>query len=303
MKILLIDIGGTNIKYALSTPDGVLSEKGSMPTGAKKGADKVFSNVCGLVDRFTEDHALDGLAISTAGQVDADTGAIIYATEGIPGYTGYRLRDRLTELYGLKVSVENDVNCAALGEMWKREMSSHSFIALTIGTGIGGAIVMDGSVYHGATGSAGEIGHMTLVSGGEACNCGHRGCFERYASAQALEKQVRARLGDVSMADFFERLRQDDKAAHEVYDTWIGYLTDGLRSLVHIFNPSTILIGGGITVQGDYLRSAIVEGLKGKIMASFAGPLSIELMELGNDANLYGALYWFVESEMDGHAI
>ncbi len=303
MNVIIIDIGGTNIKYARTTDGRNLVDKGQVPTEAKLGADKVYGNVCSIIDQFSDLFELTGIAVSSAGQVDAGSGSIIYATEGIPGYTGYRLRDLLRDRYAVKVSVENDVNCAALGEMWRGDVSADSFVALTLGTGIGGSIVIDRHIHHGALGSAGELGHMTLVSGGLPCNCGYRGCFERYASAQALDKSIEEHFGVLNTAEFFEWVRRSDPEAESVFGRWIDYLTDGIKSIVHIFNPSEILIGGGITVQGEFLRNAIYDALMPKIMASFRKGLRVDLMSLGNDANLYGALYWYLESEMDSHAI
>lgn len=298
MNIILIDIGGTNIKYAISDMAGNLDQKGSVSTNAELGAEKVYSNVCEIIDYYIGDHNISGIAISTAGQVDAISGSIIYATKGIPGYTGFKLRDRLMEKYRIKVSVENDVNCAAIGEMWKGSIDSKSFLALTIGTGIGGAIVEDGKINRGISGSAGEIGHMTLVYGGKSCNCGHCGCFERYASAQALENSLDQFVDKITVEELFENVRDREKLSTELFQVWIGYLTDGLKSLVHIFNPSNILIGGGITKQGDLLKNAIVDSLMPKIMPSFRENLSLDLMTLENDANLYGALHWYMESEL-----
>lgn len=301
MNIIVIDIGGTNIKYAMSDEHGNFRESGKVKTEAKIGAHQVYKNVCNIIDTFEAKDSIDGIAISTAGQVNAQTGAIIHATDGIPGYTGFQLRERLMEQYSIRISVENDVNCAALGELWKGKVRDRSFIAITIGTGIGGAVVIDGHIYHGAVGSAGEIGHMTLVSGGLECNCGYRGCFERYASSQALDKMINKAFLDMETSEFFEVLKAGNELAREIFKQWIEHLTDGLRSIVHIFNPSEVLIGGGITVQGAYLKDAIVDVLDSKIMKSFKGGLHVGLMTLGNDANLYGALYWFVESELSGN--
>ncbi|SHI80998.1 ROK family protein (putative glucokinase) [Dethiosulfatibacter aminovorans DSM 17477] len=299
MNIALIDIGGTNIKYALSDEEGTFILQGKQPTEAFKGADAVYVNVCGIIDSMSEKAHISGIAISTAGQVDVKTGNIVYATDGIPGYTGFALKDRLKGRFKCPVSVENDVNCSALGNLWKGNMDEDTFIALTIGTGIGGAIVLDGRIFHGASGSAGEIGHMTLIKDGLPCNCGDSGCYERYASAQALEKQIIAALGDMSTKQFFNKVRSGDTKALAVFSQWIDFLTEGLKSLVHILNPPLVMIGGGITAQGALLEDAINDSLRKKIMKSFSKPLKVKLMTMGNDANLYGALYWFLKSECD----
>lgn len=208
MEVLVIDIGGTNIKYALATRDGQLSFKGSMPTQAFKGAELLFEKVGQIVLEIQQKRKIDGIAISTAGQVDAQSGVIVHATDAIPGYTGFLLKERLEKNFKLPVSVENDVHCAALGELWKGNVPTHDFLALTIGTGIGGAVVINGEIYHGATYSAGEIGHMTLIYNGLPCNCGHKGCYERYGSAQALDLMISEFIGDISTQTFLNKLKR-----------------------------------------------------------------------------------------------
>ncbi len=289
MKILLIDIGGTNIKYALADEMNKLSEKGKTPTEAKEGADRVYLNLTKIIDQYID--IIDGIAISSAGQVDSLQGKIVYATKSIPGYTGYPLKEKLEQEYEVFTTVENDVNASALGEMWQGEITDDNFIALTIGTGIGGAIVIDNKIYQGASYSAGEIGHISLEYQGVPCNCGNSGCFERYASAQALEKQIADKLGEVDIVDFFEQCKSGNEEYSEVFNQWIDYLTEGLKTIVHIFNPNCILIGGGITIQGDFLERAIQKSLDNKIMPSFGKGFKVKLMTLRNDANLFGALY------------
>ena len=296
MNILIIDIGGTNIKYGISDENANISNKNSKPTEAHLGAEPLFEKVCSIIDETLEKNNLDGIAISTAGQVNPQTGSIVHATDAIPNYSGVKLKERLEEKYSLRTSVENDVNSAALGEMWKGSVEDDNFIALTLGTGIGGSIVIDKKIHHGSSYSAGEIGHITIVSGGIKCNCGDSGCFERYASSRALDAYVEEAMPGTSTKDFFELLRKKDELSLEIFNKWLNYLTDGLKSLVHVFNPSLILIGGAITVQGEFLENAIREKINEKIMSSFRGSLKIKLMTLGNDANLYGALYWFLES-------
>ncbi|MCH4887520.1 ROK family protein [Acidaminobacter sp. JC074] len=290
--IIAIDIGGTNIKFSYASPDGILGAVESMPTDAYLGADNMYKrieNLIGLADMSK----VTGIAISSAGQIDSDKGRVIFATDSIPGYTGFEIKKRLEEKFKVKVTVENDVNCAALGELWKGHLSSESFLALTLGTGIGGAIVEDGKIYHGSGYSTAEFGHLALVYKGLECTCGHRGCYERYASAKALNEQISDKLGDMDTKLFFEACRQGNEAYLRVLDQWVDYVSEGLKSLVHTFNPNLILIGGGVSAQGDYLADKIKESLKGKVMPSFMKDLDIKMMTLGNDANLLGAVYHF----------
>ena len=289
MNLLLIDIGGTNIKYALADELSNILEKNSISTQAKKGADQVYYNLTKIIDLYID--RIDGIAISSAGQVDSRKGKIMYATKSIPGYTGFPLKEKLEKEYDLLVTVENDVNCSALGELWQGEIEEKDFIALTIGTGIGGAIVIDQEIYKGTSYSAGELGHISLQYDGIPCSCNSSGCFEQYASAQALERQIKEKLGRVNIEDFFEECKVENQEYLKVFNQWIDYLTEGLKTIIHIFNPNCILIGGGITIQGRFLEKTIQKSIEQKVMSSFKNDLKIKLMTLGNDSNLIGALY------------
>lgn len=297
MAILAIDIGGTNIKYALCDQDGGLSDQGSMATEAYKGASFMMDKVEKLINQYGFKNNIEGIAISSAGQIDAISGKIIFATETIPSYTGVEIKNKLEEKYNIVVTVENDVNCAALGEMWKGNVDTDSFVAITLGTGIGGAIVEKGRIYHGSGYSAGEFGHMTLIYDGLPCNCGYRGCYEQYASARALETQIKSQLGNIEPIEFFKECKRGNKAYLKIYSQWIEYLSEGLRTIVHLLNPNLILIGGGISKQGEFLEKSIKQSLDGKIMASFNQELSIRTMTLGNDANLWGAVYYHLNDK------
>ena len=295
MTILAIDIGGTNIKYALCDSDGNLRNKGSKPTEACKGAHFMMGKVEEIINEHCLQYGIEGIAISSAGQIDADLGRVVFATDAIPLYTGFEIKKHLEQKYLLPVTVENDVNCAALGEVWKGNINSNSFIAITIGTGIGGAIVENGCIYYGSGYSAGEFGHIPLIYNGLHCDCGHKGCYEKYASTKALELQIEDGLGFVETIEFFQECKQGNKEYVWVFNQWIDYLSEGLRGIVHILNPSLILIGGGISKQGEFLEKAVEKSLWQKIMPSYRKKLAVRTMTLGNDANLLGAVYYHLK--------
>lgn len=297
MQIAVIDIGGTKIKYGVLTGTGELLHHDSVPTEAKRGGEAVIRTVCGLCDELKERFPVEGIAISSAGQIDHEKGTVVFATDNIPGYTGTDVAEIVGRHTGLPVTVENDVNCTALGEHWKgAARGMDDFICLTVGTGIGGALFLDGHLYTGARFSAGEIGHLCLYPGGQPCTCGNRGCFEQYASSTALAGLVRNEFGDgFSLEEFFGKVSDGDERAMKIFNAWVDDLTTGLQSLVHIFNPEGIIIGGGVSEQGDVLIKAIRKSLDGKIMPNHRKSLTVRAAEQGNKANLLGAAAHFLE--------
>lgn len=298
-KIIVFDIGGTNVKYGLSDLNGLLSDRGIMKTSAPLGVIDLFVRLGHLIDRFTAKKNIVGIAISTAGIVDSNEGKVLHASDKFPGYSGFAIKKKLEDQYKLPVSVINDVNAAALGELWKGDHKEDTFIAITIGTGIGGAMVVNGHVMEGHKNLAGEIGHVTLIHKGHKCDCGHNGCFECYGSARALDAMIEDYIGPMSTLEFFNCCKAGNKSCINILNAWIDYLAEGLRSLVHVVNPPLILIGGGVSSQGRYLTDLLNHTLNQKVMPIYRGSVKVEPMTLGADANLIGAVYHFVRSEGD----
>ncbi|WP_157812104.1 ROK family protein [Alteribacter populi] len=302
MNLAAIDIGGTTIKYAVVTDRGEIHYQSHVPTPKTGKADmlgqldEVVKQLQGLAD-------VEGIAISSAGQINSQTGTVVYATETIPGYTGMNVKKDLEALTNLRVTVENDVHCAALGEYWQgAAKASKHFLCLTIGTGIGGAIVIDGSLYHGSSYSAGEFGHITLYPNGLPCTCGDEGCYEMYTSSLALERRIADRIGgrEVSLPALFEEAKKSDAMIEEVIDSWANDVGAGLKTLIHSFNPDQVVIGGGISAQGEYLISKIRQATYPRVMTSFSKSLRIDIAKHANNANLYGAVYWFLKESNEG---
>ncbi len=282
MKILAIDIGGTSIKACISDIDGNIENYREFDSESQKGGkflvDKVI-NIIGGYDGF------ECIGISTAGQVHSEEGYIIYANENIPNYTGMRIKDILEDKFKVSVKVENDVNAAALGERCfgaGKEISD--FLCLTYGTGIGGAIVIDSSIYKGHNGVAAEFGHMMT----------HRdGFYESYASTTALVKKAREISEDYRDGrTIFERLDQGDIRIKALLEDWTFEVALGLISLIHIFNPSTIILGGGIMEQ-DIVIEMVDRKIREMIVESF---LDVRILKakLGNKAGLLGAVSLFL---------
>ena len=290
MKVLVFDVGGTSIKYGCCV-DSQLTEVHETPTEAKKGGRHIVDTLVSLIEKQS---GYDAIGISTAGQVNADEGYIIYANENIPGYTGTQIKAELEAKFGVPVVVENDVNSAAMGEAIYGAGKHHEdFLCLTYGTGVGGAIVQNRQGYHGSSFSAAEFGAI-VTHAEERINSADYfdGCYERYASTTALVKKAAAYRPELDNGrKIFENL--DDPQVMEILDGWVDEIMLGLSSLTHIFNPSCIILGGGIMVQPLIMEK--IQKKKSKfIMPSFCH-VQIMPAELGNTAGLLGACHLAVE--------
>lgn len=283
MRIAALDIGGTSIKSGVWT-GGPVEEVREQDTNAKNGALYVVERAKEILKSYG---AFDAIGISTAGQVNPVEGAILYANENIPGYTGTKLREIMEKEFSVPVAVENDVNAAAVGEgRFGAGRGYDNFLCITYGTGVGGAVVMGQKVYHGSSFSAGEFGgiliHPEALQDGDPFS----GCYERYASATALVAQAR-RLDEslVNGRRIFERLSEPKVRA--VVDSWIDEIVHGLVSLIHIFNPSRIVMGGGVMAQ-SYILEQVQEKVRRRVMSSYS-QVELRQAQLGNQAGLLGA--------------
>lgn len=286
MKILAFDIGGTEIKYSLCDENFNLYQKHSIPTNASEGGKRIIERVVEIIKTFD---GIDRIGISTAGQVNSIKGEIIFATDSIPGYTGVKIKETVEKETGIPTAVENDVNSAAIGEAVFGAAKGYSdFICLTYGTGIGGAIFLDGKLFTGNSFSAGEFGHIVTHAGGAECTCGGKGCYEAYASAKALVNKVSETLDkDLNGKQIFDNF--NDPVIKRLIDEWIDEIIIGLKSLVYIFNPSLIVLGGGI-MNEKYIIDEINTRLQKDLMNSFRMVRVVKAM-MGNDANKLGAAF------------
>ena len=289
MKIITFDIGGTFIKYALCDENFVLSQSTKIPTDAKElGGKGIIKKVIEIIKTVD---GLDRVAISTAGQVDSESGKIVYATDNIPGYTGTEIKKMIEAETGVLTFVENDVNAAALGEAYFGKAKGCSdFICLTYGTGIGGAIVLDGELYKGAGCSAGELGHIITHAGGRNCTCGGKGCYECYASARALVETAN-KISDTEL-DGVKIFAEENFRKPEIkacVDAWIEEIAVGLISIIYTFNPSLIVLGGGI-MNENYIVDTLNSVISARLMQSFRN-VKIVNSNLGNSAGMLGVAY------------
>ena len=287
MRILALDIGGTDIKYGIINESFDILEAHKTPTNAHLGGAHIIDTIIDISKNYTN---IDKIAISTAGQVDSHSGVIVYATETIPNYTGTRLKEAVEKETGILTIVENDVNSAAYGEAhFGAGKGYDSFICLTYGTGIGGAIFLNGDVFKGSGFSAGEMGHIITHAGGKACTCGGNGCYEQYASTSALLRAVNE-ISPTPLDSFeiFSKMNSDEKIKSAV-DSWIDEIIIGLISIIYTFNPPLIILGGGI-MNEEYIINSINERLPSSLMERFRN-VKIKRATLGNKASMLGASY------------
>lgn len=238
---VVIDIGGTSIKYGLADAKGQLLETHEMPTEAQKGGPHILNTTKEIVARYLKKHPLAGVAISSAGMVDPDKGEIFYAGPQIPNYAGTQFKKEIEETFQIPCEIENDVNCAGLAEVTTgHAKGSNHAVCLTIGTGIGGCLLLDGQVFHGFSNSACEVGYLHLPDG----------AFQDLASTTALVEYVAEHHGDPveqwNGRRIFKQATEGDKICMAGIDRMVAYLGKGLANIAYVVNPEVIVLGGGL---------------------------------------------------------
>jgi predicted NBD/HSP70 family sugar kinase len=283
MKIAAADIGGTAIKYGLVS-DGMPAEVHEIPTLAQEGAKAVLKRTMDALETLPDFKAI---GISTAGQVNRKNGRIIFANDNLPGFTGLPVRQIFERRFGVPAAVENDVNAAAIGEAaYGAAKGVKDFLMLTYGTGVGGAIFTDGKLYTGNGMSAGEFGGMVLHPEKMKENVIYSGCYENCASVTALVAAVQREHPELKDGrSIFRKI--DEPSVKKAVDEWIFEAAAGLVSLIHIFNPETVILGGGIMEQ-DYVMDRIRLTVRPYLAGGFQNT-EIRRAALGNRAGICGA--------------
>lgn len=292
--ILCIDIGGTAVKLAYMDNEGNLFDRREVNVSFDNYQTPVLSTVLRAAGQMLSAGSVEGVGISTAGLIDVSSGAVLQAN--IPGYTGTELKRAFEEAFSVPVWVLNDANAATLGECFTgRAKGLEHVLMLTLGTGVGGGLVLNGRIYQGAQGIAGELGHFALYNDGKMCPCGKRGCLEAYTSTSALVRRVQAVTGENGLNGriIFSRAENGEPLVCSELSRWIDDIASGIAGLVHIFNPEMVLIGGGVSAQEQLLMVPLRQRVLNQVMPGFANGLRIERATLGNDAGLIGAgRYW-----------
>nr|WP_144927447.1 ROK family protein [Paenibacillus bovis] len=285
------DIGGTYIKFGVISSSGGIFTTGKVATPKENAAIQIPEIIAQQVALMRQKYEIQNIGISACGLIDHERGEVLFSAN-IKDYSGLQLARIVKEKTNLHVSVENDVRCACLGEVWLgAAQGKQDVVLLTLGTGIGGAVVINGQLMRGAGYLAGELGHMSIVHDGESCPCGFSGCLERYASTGALVRHYTRISGNDSAngKEIMDLVKKQDPHAKEAYDRFLNYLSTGLVNITHLYNPDVIIIGGGITAQGKSLLEDIQEKYQHKVMDVYKVFTEITLAKLRNHAALYGA--------------
>jgi len=309
-----VDLGGTSINVGVVPWEGgtVLGMR-SMPTESDRGAKAVVDRMVGMIEDAMRDARREaaipeegfvGIGLGSPGPLDRETGTILNTPN--LGWRNFPLRDLISNRIGLPATLDNDGNAAALGEYWLGAgRDAESLVAVTLGTGIGGGIVMGGEVFHGASDVAGEIGHMTINTTGRRCNCGNYGCLEAYASgpniaARAVEgiesgessllpELVEGELDEITAELVYEAIVAGDLYAKEVMRETAKFLGTGIANLINILNPEMVVISGGVTRAGDHLLEPLRGEVRRRAFREAADACRIVSSELGDMAGVIGA--------------
>jgi glucokinase len=309
MYYLGVDLGGTNIACAVVTHEGEILGKSSIPTALPDTPEAIAARIvecCRLAVDATGCTLSDiaSVGIGTPGIANADTGIVEYSCN--LGFQNTPLGEMVSSAMGKPVYLENDANAAALGEYAAGSgRGSHSLVAITLGTGVGGGVVLGGRLLTGFNFAGAEIGHFVIKEGGEPCGCGRRGCFEAYSSASALIRQTKRameqhpestmwklnpELSGVNGRTAFDAMRQGDETAAQVVRDYVRYLACGLTSIINIFQPEILCVGGGICNEGETLLAPVREIVDREDYARDCKKrTSIVRATLGNDAGIIGA--------------
>ena len=295
MYYICIDIGGTSIKYGVLSEKGEIFIDGTVSTKVTEKENFILSDVKKLVRNILDEYGnyeIEGICVSTAGVVNPEKGEIAYAGPTIPKYTGTKIKEELEKEFSISCEVENDVNCAGLGEYWKGAgKGSKSMVCLTIGTGIGGSVILDGKLLNGIGYTAGEIGYMD-VNGSYIQNI----ASSRYLVEKVQkEKEEKEGITDaITGVDIFELAKKGDEICIAGINEIISNLAVGVRNIIYLLNPEVIVIGGGITAQKEYLEEKIRKEVNDGMISDMFRKTRIELAQQGNQAGLLGALYNFL---------
>ena len=292
-----VDLGGTNLRAASFEQNGTLIERMSGKTTLTEGRDRVVRDIVHFIEEVRDKHKagyeLAGVGIGVPGFIRIKEG-IIAGSNNLKVLEGFPMREAISKELGTAVILENDANAAAMGECWMGAGKDvEDLVLLTLGTGIGGGIIVDGRIVHGMVGMAGEIGHVTVYPEGNPCGCGNRGCLEKHASATAISAMARLiQLGDnLSAADVHGMAMAGDPRAVQIFESMGRALGIAIANLINLFNFPLYLLSGGPLPAWDYFAPAMMAEVKMRSFTYRNTETRIEKATLGNLAGLYGAAY------------
>lgn len=318
--VLGVDLGGTKISVGAMSADGArqLAQR-TEATIATEGADAVVGRITSMIEATIADVLREasatredvlGVGIGSPGPLDRERGLVI--TTPNLGWHNFPLRDRVSSAVGLRATLDNDANCATLGEWWiGAARGARNVVGMTIGTGIGGGLILDGKLYHGSSDVAGEVGHTSIDSTGRRCKCGNYGCLEAYASGPATADRAREALagGDpsllITMANgdlgtltahhVYDAARQGDPVATEIVRETARFIGTGLANLLNIFNPDVVVLAGGVAQAGEELFAPVRAEVRRRAFKPAVDACRIVPGSLDGAAGVVGAVATFLE--------
>lgn len=303
-----IDLGGTNIAVGIVDENGNIIEQMSAPTGAERDYREIVKDMADIVKKLCEklsisEKDIKAVGIGCPGSIDSEKGICEYANN-LNMYHA-EIASEFRKYIDIPVTLENDANAAALGEYEINAKGSKSFVFVTLGTGVGGGIIINGEIFRGFNGVGAELGHIVIDVDGEQCTCGRKGCWEAYASATALINQTKTAMeenpesimhelaaaeGKVSGRTAFDAMRRNDSAGIKVVDQYIKYVACGITNLVNALQPEIICIGGGICNEGETLLRPIRRYVEAERYSVYSKVQTLVVKAtLGNDAGIIGA--------------
>ena len=310
-KRIGIDVGGTNVKIALVDDNGKIIYSNSVPTYAKMGYEYTVNNIKQAIkdlmkETNTTPSDIEGIGFDFPGQVDCKTGVVKLAPN-IPGWVNVPIAQMIEDEFHIPTRIDNDVRCAALGELkFGAGRGCENFICITVGTGIGSGIVINGKVVRGATNAAGELGHIKLqMNGGPICGCGDTGCLEAFASGPAIVAMAQEYIkggkstkfremaavegGEITPYMVAKAAEEGDPVAKRIFEIVGEYIGIGLTSVINLLNPERVIIGGGVAESGELLLGPIRKTIKERAMVVAGNAVEIVAAQLGNSAGVIGA--------------
>lgn len=310
-KRIGIDVGGTNVKIALVDDNGKIIYSNSVPTYAKMGYEYTVNNIKQAIkdlmkETNTTPSDIEGIGFDFPGQVDCKTGVVKLAPN-IPGWVNVPIAQMIEDEFHIPTRIDNDVRCAALGELkFGAGRGCENFICITVGTGIGSGIVINGKVVRGATNAAGELGHIKLqMNGGPICGCGDTGCLEAFASGPAIvamaqeyikggkstkfREMAAVEAGEITPYMVAKAAEEGDPVAKRIFEIVGEYIGIGLTSVINLLNPERVIIGGGVAESGELLLGPIRKTIKERAMVVAGNAVEIVPAQLGNSAGVIGA--------------
>ncbi len=302
-----IDLGGTNIAAGIVNESGKIICKGSVPTLKERHWTEIVKDMASLSKKLISEGGyslsdIKAVGIGSPGTVDNGRGLIVYSNN--LNMHNAPMANELQKYISLPVNIENDANTAAYGEYTAAGGNAESFVCVTLGTGVGSGIIIDGKIYRGFNGAGAEIGHTSIVLDGKECSCGKKGCMEMYASVTALIDQTKEMMknhpesmmnewaeknGEVNGRTAFECAKAGDSTAIMVKDTYIKYVAEGISNIINIFQPELLVIGGGISKEGDGLLLPVKEFVYKYDFNKYMPKTEIKIAKLFNDAGIVGA--------------